>query len=161
MKAPVPIRHTARVLLIDEHDRVLLFRGQDPDNPSVRFWFPPGGGIEGVETPEEAAKREVFEETGLKDFILGPHVWNRRHVFTFFGKEQDFREKWFLSKVPHFIVDTTWFTEVENEVLKEHRWWTLDELKETQDLLTPRSLAQLLPELLTAEPPLTPKNVGV
>tara|TARA_B110000438_G_scaffold288382_1_gene321768 strand:- start:2590 stop:3042 length:453 start_codon:yes stop_codon:yes gene_type:complete len=34
-------------------------------HPKVKSWLPPGGHIEINETPYEAAKREVFEETGL------------------------------------------------------------------------------------------------
>ena len=49
------IRPTARVLLLDEHERVLLFRGQDPANPNIRYWFPTGGGIE----PDETAVKPI------------------------------------------------------------------------------------------------------
>ena len=43
----VPIeRRAARVLLIDDQDRVLLFEGFDPEVPDVRFWFTAGGGVE-------------------------------------------------------------------------------------------------------------------
>lgn len=34
-------------------------------------WVQPGGHIEENETPEETAKREVYEETGLKIELLG------------------------------------------------------------------------------------------
>ena len=36
-------------------------------------WLQPGGHIEDNETPEEAATREVFEETGIKTKLLGEH----------------------------------------------------------------------------------------
>lgn len=36
-----------------------------------RKWTQPGGHIEGNETPEEAALREVYEETGLRVRLLG------------------------------------------------------------------------------------------
>ncbi len=36
-------------------------------------WTQPGGHIEENETPEEAAIREVYEETGLKITLLGEH----------------------------------------------------------------------------------------
>lgn len=155
------IRPTVRVLMLDELNRVLLFRGQDPSKPSIRFWFPTGGGIEEDETPEEAIRREVLEETGLKDFVLGPHIWNRRHVFTFYGHEQDVREMWFFSRVPNFEVDTTGFTELENEVIREHRWWSLKELEKTDDVLTPRSLAPLLRGILVHGLPKEPITVPV
>ncbi len=43
-------------------------------------WVQPGGHIESEETPEEAAIREVYEETGLKIELLGEH----------FPREDDF-----------------------------------------------------------------------
>lgn len=63
------IRHAVRVLLLDEHDRLLLFRAEDPGTGAV-FWFPAGGGIEDGEDAVAAARREVAEETGLTDLQL-------------------------------------------------------------------------------------------
>ena len=98
------IRPTARVLLLDDHDRALLFRGRNDDAPSVRFWFPAGGGIEAGESPRDAAIREVWEETGAQ-VELGPHIWNRRHVVSFNGMVTDLRESWFLARVAAFDID--------------------------------------------------------
>jgi len=41
---PIP-RTAARVLLIDEADRILLFHGVDPADPTDEFWVTPGGGL--------------------------------------------------------------------------------------------------------------------
>lgn len=56
-------RLAAYVLLTDDDDRVLLswFRG-DPRNPAC--WSVPGGGVEFDESVQNAAVREVYEETG-------------------------------------------------------------------------------------------------
>lgn len=47
------IRPTARVLMLDDAHRVLMFRGFDPLNRANAFWYPPGGGIEEGETAED------------------------------------------------------------------------------------------------------------
>lgn len=155
------IRPTTRVLLLDDLDRVLLFRAQDATNPSLRFWFPTGGGIEPGETAEEAARREVCEETGFTDLVLGPHIWNRRHVGTISGTDFDSREVWFFARVPTFEIDTSGFTELERETVLEHRWWTQGELENTMDILTPRDLAALLRDLLVNGAPKNPVTVQI
>jgi 8-oxo-dGTP pyrophosphatase MutT (NUDIX family) len=155
------IRPTVRVLLVDEFNRVLLFRGQDPDQPETRFWFPAGGGIEEGESPQQAARREVQEETGLMEFELGPHIWNRRHVFTFYGSYQDVREIWFFARTPTFEIDIAGFSEQEHNVIREYRWWSQDELESTSDSLTPRSLASLFRGILSDGLPKHPIDVPV
>jgi 8-oxo-dGTP diphosphatase len=64
------IANPAVVLLVDRQGRILL---QHRDGNASRFpnlWGFVGGAIEEGETPEEAARREVSEETGLT--ISGP-----------------------------------------------------------------------------------------
>ena len=74
-------RPSARALLIDDSDRVLLMRVTTPNNPDIRLWITPGGGLDAGETREDAALRELYEETGLQGVELGPCVWTRRHTW--------------------------------------------------------------------------------
>jgi ADP-ribose pyrophosphatase YjhB (NUDIX family) len=55
-------RRAGAVVLRDES--VLLVSMEPPGEP--RWWHFPGGGIESDESPEEAALRELYEETGLR-----------------------------------------------------------------------------------------------
>lgn len=48
--------------------KVLLVKHKDYNK-----WLQPGGHIEENETPEEAAIREVYEETGVKITLIGEH----------------------------------------------------------------------------------------
>lgn len=49
-------------VVVRQDDRVLMVR---LERPGRSFWVLPGGAVEPDETPEEAAVREVREETGL------------------------------------------------------------------------------------------------
>ncbi len=157
---PAMIRHAVRVLLLDENDSLLLFRAEDPGTGAT-FWFPAGGGIEDGEDATAAASREVAEETGLADLLLQAEVWHRRHVFTWRGVELDQCEQWFLARVARFQPDAAGMTQNEKVDLKECRWWTVEELEATSDLLTPRDLAERLRSLLADGPPQQPIEVGI
>ena len=59
----------ASAFVINPNDKkILLVKHADYDK-----WLQPGGHIEEDETPEEAAIREVYEETGIKITLLGEH----------------------------------------------------------------------------------------
>jgi 8-oxo-dGTP pyrophosphatase MutT (NUDIX family) len=153
-------REAARVLLLDADDRLLLFRGCDPDRPERTFWFTPGGGLDPGESHERAALREVREETGLEALELGPAVWRRRALFTFLGVAYDQREVFFLARCAPFDVDAAGWGATEREAISAHRWWTLEELGATTDELAPADLPQRLAQLLADGPPDEPVEVA-
>src|SRR5436305_7354094 len=54
-------RHFTATTFIVRDGKVLLHR-----HPKQRLWLPPGGHIERDELPQDAAVREIEEETGLR-----------------------------------------------------------------------------------------------
>ena len=75
-----------------EIDRQVLFLQYSPNKPEPGKWGVPAGKVKKEETPEEAAKRELFEETGISAqtsqikprgpiYILKPHVAYTFHLF--------------------------------------------------------------------------------
>ena len=142
-------RNAARIIVIDETHRVLLFRGGDPARPEAgTWWFTPGGGVEPGESLLEAAHRELFEESGLRvDALLGP-VHTRVTEFDFNGDHVQQREEYFYARVASPIVSHEGCTLVEREALVESRWWTVDEMIGTVETIYPSELAVLLREIL-------------
>src|SRR5256885_9779469 len=138
-------RPAARVLLLDPADRLLLFRVNLRDRP---LWITPGGGVEGDESFEEAARRELYEETGITS-ELGPCVWVRRHVFEFQGVWLDEVERFFVVRLdaPVEVTRANWLAH-EHTFMTAHRWWQLGEIASSKDYFAPRQLSQLLPPLL-------------
>ena len=59
---PAVIAHGASIICRNENRFLLVKRGKEPLKGSLAF---PGGGVEAGESAEEAARRELLEETGL------------------------------------------------------------------------------------------------
>ena len=70
-------RRSARVILLDDADRLVLIRRVRTDLPergTPVYWTTPGGGVEASDASREAAaEREAFEEAGAR-VVLGPQV---------------------------------------------------------------------------------------
>jgi 8-oxo-dGTP pyrophosphatase MutT (NUDIX family) len=156
----LPTRLAARVLLLDDEQRVLLLRGVDPSGGAV-FWFPPGGGIEASEDAVAAAVREVWEETGLENVRLDGELGHRRHRFRWGDDTHDQLEYWFLARVANFEPAPAALTPTEQHEITEYRWWTLKQMDATSELLTPRALPELLRTLLREGLPSVPLDLGI
>jgi len=68
-------RRVAVVFLVDPEGRILMQHRAPTAKVSPNQWALPGGKIEAGETPDEAARREVLEETGLTVDAVD-HFWS-------------------------------------------------------------------------------------
>lgn len=160
-QTPIEYRDAARVLLLDREDRLLLFRCQAPGADRA-FWITPGGGLEGGESYEDAARRELREETGLADTALGPCVWTRTHTFDWLARRLCQHERFYLVRCEAHDVSLDGHSEEEREVLTDHHWWSANEIIAAGDKsFAPRGLGELLAALLAAGAPSEPIDVGV
>ncbi|MGW2277454.1 NUDIX hydrolase [Streptomyces sp. NPDC001770] len=153
---PAEIRTVARVVLLDPQDRILLMHGFEPDDPGTTWWFTPGGGLEGDESHEEAARRELAEETGITDVELGPVLWKRRCSFPFDGRRWEQDESYFLARTERTATDLGGLTDLERRSVTGLRWWTSAELRATRETVYPTKLAELLRRLLDEGSPSVP-----
>jgi 8-oxo-dGTP pyrophosphatase MutT (NUDIX family) len=144
---PIP-RVSARVLPVSPDGEVLLLQDQDPTYPGVLRWGTIGGALDPGETHEQAAVREMYEETGLHadPAALTPPFHRSAREFCWAGVR--------------YLSDNTWFAMPmarDVEVSFEHLvpeevgnvfawgWWTPDALAADGG-----AIADDLPDLMAA-----------
>ncbi len=153
-------RRSARVILVDQTDRVLLFSAAAPlpDGSRRVTWVAPGGGVEGDEGFGVAAARELYEETGLRvpsEQLRGP-VALTRGVWSFQGVDYWSEDAYFFLRVSEWAVSAADLSPLEREQVTGHRWWSIDELVSTEEIVFPRGLAPLLARLIAGDYPQQP-----
>ena len=143
-------RPTARIILFDPKGRVLLFKYQsdriiDPALPAdviqpEIFWSTPGAGLMPGETFAEAAKRELWEETGITDAVFGPVVIGREKLIHFDSQPIYLREQYFVAHAQVTEISLDYQEEMERADYREHRWWSVADLQSTDEVVFPLEL---------------------
>ncbi|MEZ4523757.1 MAG: NUDIX domain-containing protein [Thermomicrobiales bacterium] len=162
----VKVRPSSRLLILDPDDRLLLFKTvgmpMNPDTMIEEYWHVPGGGLEPGETFEEAASRELWEETGISDADIGPCVWIREQILHFpmmgIGEALS-HERFFPARVARIEPVFDNLANYESAGIDSYHWWTLDELRATTDVVFPENLPSLLDPVIRGQLPEQPMTI--
>ncbi|MGL4324904.1 MAG: NUDIX hydrolase [Beijerinckiaceae bacterium] len=161
----IPVRHSARLIVLDPHDRLLLIQYQatrafDPAHPERRgFWYTPGGGIDPGETPEQAALREIDEEMGIRGVPLGPLVATCQALRDRFSLVRFCHEQYFVMRTPSAHFDTSRLAETDIDPVSDVRWWDVPALMTTPESILPCGLPALAAQIIAGNVPATPVSL--
>lgn len=149
----LPRREASRLLLLDDANRVLLFRYSTRLAPQFtargheHFWGPIGGALESGETFDAAARRELAEETGLSDVEIGEIVAAREFPMQLGADWFQADERFYAIRIGEFTPDTSGFTDLERSDVLGWRWWSAAEIAASEELVFPEALDWLLEKL--------------
>lgn len=138
-------RLAARVVCLDRDGRVLLMHWYDPVD-RVDVWEPPGGGVEAGETPLEAARRELEEETGLPGAaVVADRCVEVGRDFRWLGVRYVKREPFYLARFAEARPEVRpgRLTEEERGAFRGHVW-----AEELPGDVQPPELAAVVAELM-------------
>ncbi|HEX7856534.1 MAG TPA: NUDIX domain-containing protein [Sphingobium sp.] len=136
-----PKRPAARLLVIAPDGRLLLFRFTPDNGPA--FWCTPGGAVDPGESYEEAAQRELFEETGMTCPIGSMVAVQQVSFTTLEGVDVDADEQYYVVRPQDCTVRIDGHTALEQRVMQSHRWWTPQELAMLDEPWYPENLIAL------------------
>ncbi len=136
------IRRAARIIVLSPANRTLMFRFDVADRPP--FWVTAGGECEAGESFNEAARRELLEETGIVA-DPGPQIAQFEPEFiTVEGEPVRADERYFIVRADSDLIDTSRHTDLERKVMTQHRWFTMDELESWHEAIYPENIAALI-----------------
>ena len=156
------IRNTARLIVVDDRNRVLFFfvddkRAVHPAHPDlIAFWLLPGGGLDPGETARDTAERELREETSIVDVEIGPCVWIHERILNTHGEDILFYEEIFLVRVDAPDVNMDALLPYETLTHLRLCWLTLEEIHASETRFLPLSLPEHIGAILAGNLPEKP-----
>lgn len=144
-------RKVARILLLNDNDEVLLVRHVEgkaipnPDDGWKTYWVPPGGGLEPNETFEEAAVRELKEETGIAIEKVERHLLSREFESIYAGKPIWQEDRFFFARISDKPLETQ---PIIDEAIGDIKWWPVASINSSNGSFFPANIPELLKDEL-------------
>lgn len=105
--------------------------------------------MEAGESLQEAAAREVVEETGFTDVVLGAAVWYDEVILEDIELQPRlFKQHYIVARTAGGRLSRAGWQDYEHQLTEDMRWWTLAEIQLSDETFYPIGLADLLPDVL-------------
>lgn len=158
-----------RVILLNAKNELLLLKCDDPNTTTTSgryngpFWFLVGGAIEPGEQVGEATLREIHEETGLvKEHItLGPIVWKGEFDLIINHELNRQNQRFIVAKTSVEEVSLHNLSAYERKVIKGIRWFSLEQIEKSTELIYPLCLKRYLPAIIDGNYPALPLEIDL
>jgi len=144
----VTIRESVRAIIVDGSLRILLSRVTSLGKTNNKqLWVTLGGRIQKGEDLKQALERELSEELGAINYVIGPKVWFGDERVNWNGKLVRLIEHFFLVSVPPGEYRFLGVDQAEVASTYELKWWTANKIAASADRFVPCGLANLLGDL--------------
>lgn len=148
MAAQPGLRLTSRIVILDSAGCALLFMTTAPDSSGFRRWITPGGGVDPGESHQEAAVRELFEETGRRFEHVGDPVWVYDFAVSFDEASHNRgHAEYFVVHTERFEPSSEFWTDDEHVDVTAWGWFSADDLEDMADPYEPAALPELIRKL--------------
>jgi len=157
----VDTRKSSRAIVLNKNNEIFLFKYKFDylaDNSVI--WITPGGSLEEGETFDDALRREVFEELGVELKQECRQIYYRNPIYTLKNGEKILsEEKFFLVYLDEEEFSYCNWTESENSRMSVGKWWSIEEIKRSEDAFFTSDLMSILSDIANDKTPDVPQEI--
>ena len=156
------IRKSSRAIVLNKQNQIFLFRYTfDFFAEQEAIWITPGGGLDDGESFEEALKRELFEELGMKLTEPAPFVFYRTPLYELKnGEKVRSEERFYLVRLDKAEFSYIGWTESENRRMTAGKWWSVEEIRLSEETFFSEDILEIIERLSRGEIPKEPIEIA-
>ena len=154
-------RKSSRAIVLNKQNQIFLFQYTfDFFAEKESIWITPGGALDEGESFEEALKRELFEEMGIKLTEPAMFVFYRTPLYELKdGETVRSEERFYLVRLDETEFSYANWTESENKRMTAGKWWSLEEIKVSGEKFFSEDILGILERLSKGELPKEPEEI--